>query len=247
VALTAGPVALIVLVLASLLACHPMLNPADPGSTAYLGEPVDTSPDPDADPAPMPEPLLPAVARWELVATHDPGVDHALTIPDDDSFVEPRASTSFRLRMTLSDSFEFNAGASALLWTAFADSAGEYYEFTGMHMVEPDTRRLTVDLRAYTMARGWVRLVDRNGAILGERVFAFLAGDVNGDGVVEAGLSEGTDQRAISDLDGFVPSPSMPATIRADTNMDGMVGEAGDWVSFWNGNTVPADPPAFLD
>ena len=224
-----------------LIACHPLVNPVDPRATNYTGIP--TSGDADA----APDPLLPPTAKWELVAPHDPGRMLPLEITDDDSFIEPRDSFDFEIWITLSDSFEWEQAEGAILWIAVAFFGGDsFYVASPLTDVTPEQRRLGVYLGVIPdQTRIRLRLVDRNGTIIGERIVGRLIGDVDGTGTIDTA----TDRAKITSLEGFAVSTDNPDTIRADLDLDGIIEGSGgdDWSLVSSPGAEPHLPAATAD
>jgi len=233
----------------ALIACHPLVNPVDPRATNYTGTP--TSGDPN-DPSAAPEPLLPPIARWELVAPHDPGRMLPLEIPNDESFIEPRDSSEFECWITLSDSFEWEQAEGAICWIAVSFMSGDtLYTGSPLTGIAPEQRRLSVDLDTSTIpdqTRIRLRLVDRNGTIIGERIVGRLIGDVDGTGTIDTA----TDRAKITSLEGFAVSTDNPNTIRVDLDLDGIIEGSGgdDWALVSSPGAephLPATAPEFWD
>ncbi|MBU8913581.1 MAG: hypothetical protein KOO61_06110 [Spirochaetales bacterium] len=229
-----------------LIACHPLVNPVDPQSTTYTGIP--TGSDGDA-----PDPILPAAVKWELTASHNPGRMLPLEVTADGSFIEPRNAGSFELWITLSDSFDWEQAEGAVLWIAATVLSGDTLHFA-LHLneVAPEQRRLgwhfwPDGITNQTRAR--LRLVDRNGTIIGERVVGRLIGDVDGNGTVESGV--GGDDERIDALVGFPVGTDNPETIRADLDLDGTIQSMNDGNVVSDGSyldtTLPATAPTFPD
>lgn len=229
------------------LSCHPLVNPVDPRSTTYLGTPTEGGNGEETD---EPDPVLPAATEWQIVAFHSPGVAHPLEITEDGSFIETRDPGSFELWITLADSFVADDATGAILWVALSNSAtGDGYGYLSVDEVNPDQRRLvwTIPTGNFpTRTRARLRLVDRNGATLGERVVGYLIGDVDGDGVVEPGAGVDEDFGIMQSLDGFAPSTSNEMAIRADLDLNGVVETAAsDWARAVPGVDLPDRPPDF--
>jgi hypothetical protein len=224
-------------------ACHPLVNPVDPRSTTYVGTPTATDPDATA-------PLLPPVAKWELVAYHGPGsVALPLEITDDDAFIEPRDGTGpgeFELWMTLSDSFSSEQTQGVILWITIATvGSDDIFAFLGLDYVAPEQRRLGVRIPTGpfpSRSRARLRLTDANGTILGERVLGYLIGDVDGNGVAEAPEDHGL----IIAREGFAPTSANPNDIRADIDLNGVIEGTNDWSPVGVGDDLPAEAPPFL-
>ena len=185
---TATIVALGLMAAALLGACHPLVNPVDPNSTAYTGTPTNGDGSGDG-----PEPLLPSADKWELATDHAPGRMLPLEITDDGLFVEPRQAGWFELWITLSDSFQYQQADGAILWIAVTDFGNIYYAVSGIPDVAPEQRLLVVRFSSGIPNKSMIRLrlTDRNGTFIGERLFGYLIGDVDRNGTVD-----GPDDRA---------------------------------------------------
>jgi len=233
--------ALALVAVTALIACHPLVNPVDPRATNYTGIP--TSGDPDA----APDPVLPPIARWELVAPHDPGRMLPLEITDDELFVEPRLSAEFELWITLSDSFDWEQAEGTILWISVGFLGGDsVYVASPLTDVTPEQRRLGVYLGVIPdQTRIRLRLVDRNGTIIGERTVGRLVGDVDATGTIDTL----TDRAMITDLEGFAVSTDNPNTIRADLDLDGIIEGSGgdDWSLVSSPGAEPHLPAATAD
>lgn len=229
-----------------LIACHPLVNPVDPGSPGYTGVPSGTD---GGDSPPAPAALLPSAVKWELVTNHAPGRMLPLEIPDDESFIEPRESAWFDLWITLSDSFDWEQTENAILWIAVTYEGGDiYYDVTGIWDVIPERRRLVIFFDFIpNQTRTRLRLVDRNGIIIGERVVGRLIGDVDGDGIVNV-VADGS---YVAALEGFAVSADSPDTIRADLDLNGIIepnpGNDGNVISGRFGEMLPATAADFWD
>ena len=232
---------------ALLIACHPLVNPVDPRATNYTGVPTDS----DGD---TPDPILPSAVKWEIVADHA-GPMLPLEVTDDGSFVEPRNAPWFELWITLSDSFDWEQAEGAVLWIAanilFGDTV--YFAF-GLPDIAPEQRRLGLRFDFWpdgipNQTRALLRLVDRNGTIIGERVVGRLIGDVDGNGTVESGA--GGDDERIDVLVGFPVGTDNPETIRADLDVDRTIDSVNDGNIVSNliflGTTLPPTAPEFPD
>ena len=231
---------------ALLIACHPLVNPVDPRATNYTGVP--TGSDGDA-PGDTPDPILPLAVKWELVTDHVPGRMLPLEITADESFIEPRDAGWFELWITLSDSFEWEQTDGAVLWVAMTGGGDTYYDAAGLSDVIPEQRRLVVSFGSIpNQTRTRLRLVDRNGTVIGERLVGRLIGDVDGNGTVE----EATDHDvAMAALEGFAVSTDNPNTIRADLDLNGIIetDPGFDWNVVLNheSETLPSTEPEFPD
>jgi hypothetical protein len=218
--------ALAVLAAVMLSSCHLLTNPADPRSVTYTGTPVGG--DVNATP------VLPAIARAEVVTYHAPGRELGLVVPAGSSpaFVEPRdRSGGFNIVITLEDAFTWDDVKGAIVWTATTDAGGvtTYYSElvtrladSGFATIRDDLRQIrfeNVEVRFPDQSWVWLRIIDRAGHVVGDRLIGFLAGDTDGNGQV----SPGPDDDLITDNDGFVTTESNPDTIRADVNRDGVV------------------------
>ena len=236
----------VLLVALSLIACHPLVNPADPRSITYAGTPTEEDPDGSGS---DPEPLLPAVAKWELAARHVPARWIPLEITSDGAFVEPRTGGEYDLWITLSEPFQWEAADGATLWIAVALTTGEViYESNNGLSAQPELRRLTLGFGGIPdQSRIRLLLTDRNGTSIGECELARLEADVDGSGQVLAA----PDHARITALAGFAVGTDDPATVRADIDRNGMIeiSPGNDWnlVSANNGHALPASAPDFED
>ncbi len=232
---------------ALLIACHPPVNPVDPQATNYTGIPDGGG---GGDPGATPEPILPSTAKWELVADHAPGRMLPLEITDDESFIEPRDAGWFELWITLSDSFDSEQTDGAILWVAAAFTGGStFYTAFGFTDVIVSQRRLVIAFGFIpNESRIRLRLVDRNGTIIGERVVGHLVGDADGNGTVDP-----ADNTAIAVLEGFAVSTDNPGTIRVDLDLNGIIepNPGSDWSvvanPLYTGKTLPAAAAQFWD
>jgi hypothetical protein len=241
---TALIVAIGLLLALLLTACHQLVNPVDPNSTTYSGIPAGGD-----DPAKEPEPLLPSAKKWELSADHDPGRLLPLEITEDESFVEPRDAGSYELWITLSDSFGGDQADGAVLWISVTSFANTFYAVAKITDTMPELRRLAVrfdgGIPNETMIR--LRLTDRNGTIIGERVFGRLIGDVDGNRLVDV-VADHTEVVALA---GFAVTTDDPGTIRADLDLNGLIepNPGSDWdvVTSHGGESLPSSATEFWD
>jgi len=213
-----GIVALIAL---SLIAagCHPLTNPVDPNSTTFTGERT------SKDPQDLPR-VLPEIVRWRIVSESTAGQMIGFDVPADGSLIEPRAPVNapqFFVVAYFAETPTEGAFEGGLYVWAFADSSGTNVAQVNFDIFDATTNslRLRVDT-APQVARVRIKFVDRNSRVAGDAEFSFLAGDVNGDGVVDA-----IDPSAVAVYDGQLADESVPATVRADVNASGVVEGAG--------------------
>jgi hypothetical protein len=252
-----GTLALVIL---SLAACHPLVNPVDPNSANYTGVPTNT--DPGTDPATL-EPVLPEAVKWESVMVHA-GRALPLVIPaaEDPVFVEPRNGNSalgntdpITIHVTFAEPFTWDDAKDAKLWYALADPAGEIhygYEPISEWQVAPELRRIElVDLPIPHASILRLRIQDRTGAVVGERLIGRLIGDADQDEVVETGLTaDEDDDWFVESQAGFSVSLERPATVSADLDLNGVVEPGGGdtaRVLSYDTNTLPSTIPQFWD
>ena len=208
--------------LALLPGCHQLTNPVDPNSTTFTGE--TTLRDPEE-----PSSVLPEIVRWRILTEHSPGQTIGFDLPDDSSHVEPRRppmSPLFYVIATFAERVNDGDFRDGIYLWGSTSSAGTQISQIAFDRYDPATNSLRMRIDSTPdIARARIKLVDRNGRIAGAVNFSFLAGDVNGDGVVNE-----DDLIIVQDLDNQIADGNAPATVRADIDASGVVegGGAGD-------------------
>ncbi|MFW5789343.1 MAG: hypothetical protein ACOCW3_05325 [Spirochaetota bacterium] len=230
--LAALRVGLLLACAAVITGCHDLVNPVDPNSTSYGGEPV------LRDPLEPPR-VLPEVIAWRIVVDYDPGLDYSLSryfgfdIPSDGSLVEPRDPAGGRRFIVMAtfadlpDEADFEGGL--YLW-GYTDPSGTTFDY-----IYPDTEvpfepatntfRLVID-PAPVAARVRIKLIDRNGRVAGETIFGFLVGDFSGDGVVTL-VDDVDSPGGVESYAGTIADGNSEVSIRADLNASGTVNSSG--------------------
>jgi len=237
---------------AALTGCHELVNPWDPNSTTYTGE------DNLRDPPPT-EPVLPPIERWESVAEHGTGQFLGLPIASDGSFVEPRQPadpTALGIVITFEETFDRRLLSETFILVRVSVAGGATTTERVFPNVDMERRQIVIraeppfppffnavgDGSGAAMVR--VLIVDPTGLVHGERVFGILPGDFDGDGTVSADDDWTGGAAAFA---GRLADGTVPATIRADADADGVVAAfSADQtiVETRNvGSTLPASPP----
>lgn len=255
-----SPAVLLVFGAAIVLAgCHDLVNPVDPNSPRYNGQPT------LAD-RPDPEPILPPIERWETIAQHAPGQFLGLEIPADGSLIDPRQPDDpkeFFVVITFAEPVYEEDFEDALVFIRTRDSAGTRTQLANLE-VNPLYRQAVISSSPVPAldpspppffnetgdgaggATVRIRVVDATGVVMGERLFGLLPGDFDGNEVVDP-ASDWTSGAAL--LDGALADESLPDTVRADMDASGSV-VAGSFDEDIpsvrnNGTSLPPAPPPF--
>ena len=174
--------------------------------------------------------MPPRIVSWQSASDHLTGVgEAALSIPDDGTFTEPRSSGVLRLLVAFDRAIDPASLAGAAVHIAGIDAGGQTLDLSSIGVTTAFRNASTVAVVSFSTAlpdcaRYLVRLVgvtDVVGNPLAgdnDRVFAALAGDVSGDGVVNAvDLA-----RVRANMTDPISSGSA-AQVRADVSLDGKV------------------------
>lgn len=245
---------LVVAVAVAMSTCHPLVNPLDPQSTTFTGEVV------LRDPL-SPVPVLPAVEQWAIVAEHSPGQFLGLEVPDveygePDFFIDSRRPAS-PPELYIALIFEEPVSeadlenALILVGERIPGSTSVFSYPVDAVILDPARRQLVLTADAADEPSTIrIALIDSTGVMISERTFGLLPGDVTSDGVVDFDdLNAGP-----LSLDGALPSDSLPRSIRADIDANGLIEGAGPDADLINlspppngfaGETLPGPPPSF--
>ncbi|MFW5744660.1 MAG: hypothetical protein ACOC2D_15400 [Spirochaetota bacterium] len=233
--------------------CHDLVNPVDPNSSTYTGEPT------LADPA-DPQPILPPIERWETVAQHAPEQFLGLEIPEDGSLIDPRQPDDpkeFFVVITFEEPVYVDDFEEALVFVRVNDGSdvttgivspevNPIYRQAVIRTTPPEPPFFNATGDGTGGASIRIRVVDATGVVMGERLFGLLPGDFDGDGDVDP-ASDWTGGAAL--FDGVLADESQPNTIRADMDASGSVaaGSVDETIPSTrnNGTTLPPAPPPF--
>lgn len=252
---------LLVLAALALGGCHDLVNPVDPNSSRYTGEPTVA----DA-PKEEPDPILPPIERWETIAQHAPEQFLGLEIPEDGSLIDPRQPDDpkeFFVVITFTEPVYEEDFEGALVFIRTRDSTGTKTQLADLEMnplyrqavirsspvpapdpSPPPFFNETGDGAGGATVR--IRVVDATGVVMGERLFGLLPGDFNGDGFVDP-ASDWTSGAAF--FNGALADENLPKTVRADMDASGSVaaGSLDEAIPSTrnNGTALPPPPPPF--
>lgn len=234
-----------------LTGCHDLVNPVDPNSTRYTGQPT------LADP-PEPEPVLPPIERWETIAQHAPDQFLSLEIPEDGSLIDPRQPADpqeFFVAITFAEPVYWEDLEDALVFVRVNDG---FAVTTGIVSpeVNPIYRQAVIRTSPpeppfFSAGTGGasvrIRVVDPTGLVIGERLFGLLPGDFNGNGLVTF-VDDWTNGAAL--FDGSLADGNFPNTVRADMDASGAIASASNDDTIVSNQesafaVLPAPPPPF--
>lgn len=233
-----------------LAGCHDLVNPVDPNSSRYGGQPT------LADP-PGPGAILPPIERWETIAQHAPEQFLGLEIPEDGSLIDPRQPASpqeFFVVITFEEPVYVEDFEDALVFVRVNDGSNvttgivspeinPVYRQAVIRTSPPEPPFFSAGTGGATVR---IRVVDATGVVMGERLFGLLPGDFNGDGFVTTPDDWNTGG---ANFDGELADEGIPATVRADMDADGVVATGSDDLIVLNQEValaeLPAPPPPF--
>jgi hypothetical protein len=210
-------------VAAALISCHPLINPNDPASAFYQG-------DPDRPPEPM---VLPEVVDWWVYSEHGIGRFIGQRIPEDGSLVETRQS--FVVLVELAEPIDWELASYCSMYVYY-NEVGSPDDQTNPPYTDFMTNMFTTSIFPYGGdryihypsgfadpwgTRGLMRLIGPSGEVVSERRFSWLWGDIDADETVSA-----TDEATVDSLRYAGVNASDPLTVRSDVETNGFIDDS---------------------
>lgn len=182
--------------------------------------------------------------RWYSVVQHA-GVSLPLEIPDDGSFTEPRNANMITIVAVLPEPVDPASIGMANIDFIGRDNAAVVCDPAFSVSMDATHTQVRVTVFGLTdIARYRIRLKNNSGAELGQRVFARLMGDVNGDETV-TNLSD-TDPIQTRATDSVDLNPADQLDIRSDVDGDYLhLNSDITLVTSSFGHTITATVPGF--